>query len=259
MKTIGITDFKKIVMERLANPSLFVGRSLLLWNEIHIDHNSISYNVIEQCCIEHNIANPDQQVWISLSDFCFYSDDITKISAFCEKKDMYGFKNSGILYNTGCFLVDDLDNWIEFINTHENQIGHLSEKWPLIACIMANDAHYNITEDAFSNYCDIYELKPTIGEWSQWLSDKQWCNKNVLSSVLKYINKNGMRIHLNWWNFIIATASWLMNKNACKTVADIPKGKLESELFGVMMSDINGRVLDLEEKRNIWKLLRSNS
>lgn len=47
MKTIGIADFKKLVMERLANPRDYAGRSLVLWNADYNDYG-IACRVIKQ-------------------------------------------------------------------------------------------------------------------------------------------------------------------------------------------------------------------
>ena len=38
MKEIGISDFEKLVMERLTNPRNFTGRSLVLWNAAYMDY-----------------------------------------------------------------------------------------------------------------------------------------------------------------------------------------------------------------------------
>lgn len=77
MKTIGIADFKKLVMERLANPRDYAGRSLVLWNADYMNYG-IAYRVIEQCCERYNEENPNDQVWFRRSDMTFTIDDYTK-------------------------------------------------------------------------------------------------------------------------------------------------------------------------------------
>lgn len=267
MKTIGIADFEKLVMERLANPRSFAGKSLLLWNEQPLHDGSISYNVVRQCCIKHNIANPDKQVWVKYSDTNFYTDNITSIFTSCEEKNidginMYGNKKNGILYNSGCFGDRDRENWLKFINTHINSTGQLSEDWPLIACVRAN--FQNLTENLFAENCDIYDLKPTLEEWAQWLSKWcEWgmyspilCDCNLLSSVLKYIDNNGFTIGFYWWNCIITEVAILMAEYDCETVDQIPEGELESKIQGYGVSDLTGRYLSLEEKENLARQLR---
>jgi len=262
MKTIGIVDFEKLVMERLANPSLFAGKSLLLWNEQPLHDGSISYNVVRQCCIKHNIANPGKQVWVKYSDYDFYTDNITDIFTSCEEKGMYGIKRNGILYNTGCFADCDHENWLKFISTHVNSTGHLSEDWSLIACVQASSK--NITEDLFTDNCDIYDLKPTVEEWAQWLSKWcEWgmcspilCDCNLLSSVLKYIDKNGFTFGFYWWNRIITGIAILMAEYDCETVDQIPEGELESKIQGYWVYDITGRYLSQKEKDDLATQLR---
>ena len=78
MRTIGIADFKKLVMERLVNPRDYAGRSLVLWNADYMDYG-IAYRVIEQCCERYNEENPNDQVWFRQSDMCFTDEDYTKL------------------------------------------------------------------------------------------------------------------------------------------------------------------------------------
>lgn len=265
MKTIGIADFEKLVMERLANPSSFAGKSLLLWNEWPNEDGSISYNVVRQCCIKYNIANPDDQVWVKYLDN-FFNENITDIEAHCEEKSMWGYKRRGILYNTGSFFKNDHElwlNWLRFINTHVNSTGHLSEDWPLIACAIAYD--HNLTEDLFADNCDIYDLNPSVEEWAQWLS--RWyelggahspiqCNDNVLSVVLKYIDKNGLTINFYSWNKIIQSVTRCMMIHHCETVDQIPEGELESEIQSIWVYDHTWRCLSVEERTDIARQLR---
>lgn len=249
MKTIGIADFEKLVMERLANPRSFAGKSLLLWNEQYVANGSISYKVINDCCIKHNIANPDKQVWHAYSDFCFYSDNITEIKELCEQENMYGFKTSGILYNTGCFLKDEIElkRWLEFINTHVNQTGHLSEDWSLIACAQASS--YDLTEDLFEENCDIYELKPTVDEWARWVSPS--CNQHVLRTVLAYIDKNGQTLDFFWWKIIMNDVTHLLKEYECETIDQIPEKEYNWEMR-------MHPYIPKEKGRDITNFLRTN-
>ena len=84
MKTIGIADFKKLVMERLANPRDYADRSLVLWNADYNEYG-IAYRVIKQCCKIYNKENPNDQVWFKDSDMCFASDDYTKPTCMHEE------------------------------------------------------------------------------------------------------------------------------------------------------------------------------
>ena len=130
MKTIGIADFKKLVMERLANPRDYADRSLVLWNA---DYNkySIAYRVIKQCCEMYNKENPNDQIWFTYSDMCFASDDYTKPTCMHEEyvknENGEGYhlhveeNRCGILFNTGCYY--DKEKWLTFVNTHTNQNG----------------------------------------------------------------------------------------------------------------------------------------
>ena len=102
MKTIGISDFKGLVNARLDDPNAYVGKTLVLWNAAYMNYG-IAYRVIEECCVEHNNANTNHQVWFKYSDMTFLTDDNTNIHGFCERSEMYGYKDQGILFNTGCF------------------------------------------------------------------------------------------------------------------------------------------------------------
>ena len=53
MKTIGIADFKKLVMERLATPRDYADIFLFLWNADYNKYGS-AYRVINQCCEMYN-------------------------------------------------------------------------------------------------------------------------------------------------------------------------------------------------------------
>lgn len=156
MKEIGILEFKEKVNERLNNPDLFADQTLVLWNANYAQ-NSIAYSAIMECCVEYNLAHADQQKWLTYSDETFTTDDYTNPQVFCFRKDMRGYKDSGILFNTGCFLLEEKQTWLKFVNTHQNTKGGISANWPLIVCAQANEK--GITEEDFSDNCEICKLQ----------------------------------------------------------------------------------------------------
>lgn len=188
MEIIGIADFERLVYERLSNPKAYANRTLLLWNGDYTT-DSIEYDVITQCTLNYNKSYPYDQVWFSYSDLNFQDDDYSKNRAFCDHKEMYGCKPLRILFNTGCFFdKDEVVNWIKFVNTRTNNKGQLPNNCVLIACVQAKSS-CNFREDQFLDNCDIVCLKPSIEEWSKWMSSR--CDSETLKCVLSFIKSTG--------------------------------------------------------------------
>lgn len=198
MKTIGIKELKTLVKKCLSAPGEFEGKTIVLWNADHLQYG-IAYRVIEQCCVEYNQKNAHRQVWHKYSDFAFKTDDNTKIKVCCTRKDMYGFKDQGVLLNTGCFLKQDLNDWLTFINTHTNGKGKLSPDWVLIACAQADT--YNLTENQFADNCVIYSIQPSFEEWSGWIS--QYNSPEVLNPIKAYIEVKNPDASFDYWQRIL--------------------------------------------------------
>ena len=151
MKTIGIADFKKLVMERLANPRDYAGRSLVLWNADYNDYG-IAYRVIEQCCEIYNKENSDDQVWFRLSDMPFINDDYTKNTCIYSERiwdedaNQYrkhpGIKRCGIIFNTGYYRPYEQEDWLKFVNAHTNSNGGIHQDCTMIVCAQADQLSY---------------------------------------------------------------------------------------------------------------------
>lgn len=225
MKTIGIADFKKLVMERLENPSLFENKTLLLWHARYTQ-DSLAYQIIEDCCIQYNQLHPDNQVWFKYSDFLFAKDDNTKIEAFCDLKEMYGFKNHGILFNTGCYMKSQSEDWLSFINTHNNSVGHLSSQWVMIACV--NDPTWN--EDSFGDNCILYLLQPSIDEWYDWF--KTQYDAAVIDPVLAFMKKKGLSTVDFFWERLLGSLNRKMRHKGVNSLIQLSQGDFESAVRG---------------------------
>ena len=230
MKTIGIKEFEKLVKDRLKEPQKYSGNTLLLWNGKYTQ-DSIAYRIIKQSCINNNIQNSNDQVWLAYSDYMFDSEDYTSIQQCCDIDGMYGMKNRGILFNTGCCMKDELDSWLYFINTHKNSKGHLSKDWALIACAQA-DA-FQLKEDIFSNNCEIVTLQPDLEEWAQWGS--KWYDNKVLSIIVTYMRKSELTIDYLYWGRIIDQLEKLLKKSF-KELKDIPEHDFDIAIGGIAPS-----------------------
>lgn len=189
MEVIGIADFEKLVSERLSNPKEYANRTLLLWHG-HYTPDSIESKVIQQCCLNYNMSHADDRVGFMYSDFGFQDEDYSKCRVYKNYKGMTGDEHCRILFNTGCFIVqEETDNWIKFMNTRTNNKGQLPEDCVLIACVHTFSC-YTFKEEQFSDNCDIVCLKPSIKEWSQWMSSR--CNPETLEYLLSFIESEGI-------------------------------------------------------------------
>lgn len=237
MKTIGIADFKKLVMERLANPRDYAGRSLVLWNADYNDYG-IAYRVIKQCCEIYNKQNPNDQVWFRVSDMTFDNDDYTKQTCMCEKyvRD--------ILFNIGCYMLSDKEDWLKFVNTHTNRRGHVFQDCAVIVCAQADQLSYFpswgskdpfiLKEEQFGDNCDIYSIQPTLDEWATWVAP--YCDPEILKVVLAYIEKNGIGDEpygFEYWQRIMDALDILVNDEGCP-INQIPKEFVETRLCGAV-------------------------
>lgn len=253
MKTIGIADFKKLVMERLANPKDYAGRSLVLWNADYNDYG-IAYRVIEQCCEIYNKQNPNDQVWFRVSDMTFDNDDYTKQTCMCkkyvrdEKTNEYHqhieMKECGILFNTGCYMLSDKEDWLKFVNTHTNRRGHVFQDCAVIVCAQADQLScfpswgskdpFILKEEQFGDNCDIYSIQPTLDEWATWVAP--YCDPEILKVVLAYIEKNGIGDEpygFEYWQRIMDALDILVNDEGCP-INQIPKEFVETRLCGAV-------------------------
>lgn len=253
MKTIGIADFKKLVMDRLATPRDYVGKSLVLWNADYNDYG-IAYRVIEQCCEIYNKQNPNDQVWFRVSDMTFDNDDYTKQTCMCEKyvrdektneyHQHIEMKECGILFNTGCYMLSDKEDWLKFVNTHTNRRGHVFQDCAVIVCAQADQLSYFpswgskdpfiLKEEQFGDNCDIYSIQPTLDEWATWVAS--YCRPEVLKVVRAYIEKNGIGDEpygFEYWQRIMDALDILVNDEGCP-INQIPKEFVETKVCGAV-------------------------
>lgn len=227
MKTIGITDFKALVNKCLENPGEFNGKTILLWNADYMQYG-IAYRVVEQCCIEYNKKSSDRQVWHEYSDFTFKKDDITKVKVCCTRDDMYGFKNQGVLFNTGCFVQSDLNDWLTFINKHSNEKGQLSPDWVLIACAQADS--YGLDERQFSTNCEIYNIQPSVEEWKKWVSE--FNSQDVLAPIVAYIEEKKPSISFDQWQRIMDALDMRLSNKENESLKQIGESEFDRVLGG---------------------------
>jgi hypothetical protein len=246
MKTIGIADFKKLVMERLANPRDYAGRSLVLWNADYCEYG-IARRVIKQCCKMYNNENPDDQVLFKLSNMSFASDDYTKQT--CLHTEM---ERCGILFNTGLYMPYDKENWLTFVNTHTNQKGGVHQDCAVIICAQADQLAYIqswgpndnfiLNEEQFGSNCDIYSIQPTYDEWVTWIDPD--CHPEILRVVRAFIEKNGAKHEpygFDLWQRTIASLYNLVEDSDCP-LNQIPKRRVKMELkpsFGTDNQTVN--------------------
>lgn len=225
MDTLGIADFEKLIMERLENPSLYENKSLLLWHAGY-KKDSLTYRIITRCCVRFNRMFPDNQAWVKYSDFLFSTDDYTRIKALCSVKDMYGFKDHGILLNTGCYQPSMEKDWLTFINTHNNTVGHLSSHWSMIACVI--DPKWE--EASFGDNCTLYHLQPRIDEWYEWL--KPVYPSGLLNSITEYMRKKDMATDSQEWLRLLDWLYMMMDRNNIEELSQLSHDDYNLELGG---------------------------
>lgn len=205
MKTIGIKQFQEIVSDVLDNPDKYAGKSIILWNS-HPGPDSIEYNIVEDCCVRYNKLHRDNQVWFK--ELLYLGNEttyhITTSRVICEREDMYGWKKRGIVLDDGIISPfkpseEEISQWLNFVNRREYQGEILSSDWILIAC--AQERSYHFTEDMFSENCYLYEFKPSLDEWVEWMKDK--CDENELKPIVEFIKETGSSIDLFYWGIAL--------------------------------------------------------
>ena len=223
MKTIGISDFKGLVNARLDDPNAYVGKTLVLWNAAYMNYG-IAYRVIEECCVEHNNAKTNHQVWFKYSDMTFLTDDNTNIHGFCERSEMYGYKDQGILFNTGCFRLTMKEQWLNFINTNKNNKGGISSNWPLVACAQVKGT--DIVENDFAENCEICKLQPTVEEWRRWTSTSE--NEELIRLIIEY--NGGNILDFDYWERAVWALGYLLDEHG--SIYQIPQKEFALDLKG---------------------------
>lgn len=258
MKEIGISDFEKLVMERLTNPRNFTGRSLVLWNAAYMDYG-IAQRVIKQCCERYNKENPNDQVWFRKSDMTFYSDDYSQPQTWCSSrrmhwnkylnKEVFGdydeLKRCGIIFNTGCYRIELQEDWLKFVNTHTNHSGGVFQDCAVIVCAHTDDSDYMgpsnpafiLKEEQYGENCDIYHIQPTIDEWAKWV--EPFYDAEIIKVVRAYIEKNGVFFGFDYWMRIMDKLNYLKEyysrteKKDC-SLRQIPENEMSSEIGGTV-------------------------
>ena len=168
-------------------------------------------------------------------------DNNTEISECCPVKEMYGFKYHGILLNTGVFYPRNMkDDWLKFINTHDNSVGHLSSKWPLIAC--ANDPE--IEEGGFGDNCTLCVFQPSVDEWYDWY--KSVYSAEILDLMAGFIKTKGLSTVSYPWEHIMG--------GLAEEVADLKHPTLEGydDAVGGMEHIFSKSLLD-----DLWAFLNA--
>ena len=251
MKEIGILEFEQLVMARLTSPRDYARRSLVLWNADYMDYG-IAYRVIKQCCERYNKENPNDHVWFKRSDMTFYKDDYTQPKTSCVdrgkhwnrflNKYVYGerveLKRCGIIFNTGCYRLELQCDWLKFVNTHTNQNGGVFQDCAVIVCAQAggmsyfgpSNPKYNLKEEQFGEYCDIYHIQPTIEEWAKWA--EQFYGSEIIKVVRAYIEKNGVGVirGFDYWMRVMVELVSILEKHKVRSLRQIPASEVSSEI-----------------------------
>ena len=212
MKNISIHELEELIGKCLTNPGSFRGKSIVLWNAIPA---GLADNVIKQCCQNFNENNPEQEVGVANIDLPFQYYDVTNI--YASHAGSFAVFKRGIITVTGC-LPEDLDDWVSFVNTHENSTGHLSDDWVLIAFADENAYGDHLTEQMFSPNCDIYMLEPSLQEWADWVI--KIYSPNVINPIVDFISKEQPSPNFDQWMRFLYNLSLKMEGG--KLMKEIP-------------------------------------
>ena len=257
MKTIGIKQFKEIVIDCLNNPDKYSTGSIVLWNS-HRGPQSIEYQIVEECCVNYNNMHTDNQVWFKeLISLCSEVDyHISTSKVLCMRKDMYGFKNRGIVLDDGIIsftkrtLSDEkIAQWLNLVNYHEYQGKKLSSDWTMIACAQARD--YGLTEEMFSKDCILYEIKPSIDEWAEWMKDN--CDEKILKPIVAFIKEKDSTIDLFYWNIAVDALKRELVHNDYETLSQLSHEEFDSCFLGVLALKIKAFPYD-----ELWEFIQNN-
>lgn len=247
MKAITISDFEALVKQCLTTPRNFVNKSIVLWNA-DIAPIGIARRVIKQCCLSHNENNPDRQVWEAYSDG---TDDITaikvhRIESVGGEVKSFGVFTQGIIV-TECLLPMEINDWVAFVNTHKNAIGHLSNDWVLIA--FANEKAFDLNEQMFSSNCDIYSIVPSIAEWGTWIS--QFYPQEIIDPILKYIKAKKPAVSFDQWSSIMNKIYLKLDDTSkYQTLKQIPEDSLSLLIQGDPSINL--------DTKDFWFFIQSN-
>lgn len=253
MKTIGINQFKEIVMDCLDNPDKYATGSIILWNS-HSGPDSIEYQVVEECCVDYNKMHTDNQVWFkylsALSTEGSYYISTSKV--ICDREDMYGWKNRGILLDGGIVNFskssdEEIAQWLNLVNYHEYQGKILSSDWTMIACAQAR--YYGLTEDMFSKDCILYVIKPSVDEWAEWMKDK--CDEKDLNPIVAFIKKTGSPIDLFYWGIALSALESRMVKNDYDVLSQLSQKEFDSCLRETLGFRLKGFPYD-----ELWQFIQ---
>lgn len=151
-------------------------------------------------------------------------------------------KRCGILFNTGCYMLPEKENWLKFVNTHTNQNGGVFQDCVVIVCAHAdlsgtNDSKWILKEEQFGNNCDIYSIQPTLEEWTTWVAPRY--RPEILKVVRAYIEKNGIEnkgirnepYGFDFWQKVMDSLYYLAEESDCP-LNQIQKMDVELELQG---------------------------
>ena len=142
----------------------------------------------------------------------------------------------GILFNTGCYMLYEQEEWLKFVNTHTNQNGGIFQDCAVIVCAQADqlDPQWILKEEQFGNNCDIYSIQPTLDEWIAWVTP--YCHPEILKVVRAYLEKNGIANEpygFEYWQRIMNSLNDLVKESDCP-INQIPKEDIEVKIMGAV-------------------------
>ncbi len=144
-------------------------------------------------------------------------------------------------------MLNEQADWLKFVNTHTNQNGGVFQDCAVIVCAQAggmsyfgpSNPKYNLKEEQFGEYCDIYHIQPTIEEWAKWA--EQFYGSEIIKVVRAYIEKNGVGVirGFDYWMRIMVKLDYLKKEYSRKENKDcslrqIPEDEMSSEIGGTV-------------------------
>lgn len=119
----------------------------------------------------------------------------------------------------------------------------------MIACAQARD--YGLTEEMFSKDCILYEIKPSIDEWAEWMKKK--CDEKILKPIVAFIKEIDSTIDLFYWNMAVDLLKRELVHNDYETLSQLSHEEFDSCFLGVLALKIKAFPYD-----ELWEFIQNN-